>query len=55
MIRLSNEFDGYVDIYPDFERGTWRLSIQLLNFFPCNKIKLNRLLKLLKTYCYDSI
>ena len=55
MIELSNEYDGYVDILPDFERGTWRVSIQLINFFPCNKSRLNKLFKLLKTYCYDSL
>ena len=55
MIKLSDIYDGYVDITPDFEFGTWRLSLQLLNFFPCNKIRLNKLLTLLKKYCYDSI
>ena len=55
MIKLSDIYDGYVDILPDFEFGTWRISIQLLNFFPCNKNRLNKLLKLIKSYCYDSL
>jgi len=55
MIKLSDIYDGYVDILPDFEFGTWRISIQLLNFFPCNKNRLNKLLKLIKNYCYDSL